>query len=421
MLAGVVASAKHVPGHRQGKDDLLEIGTITTQTPTVSELLYQHADLKKRTWEILRNPHNQKKNYRAIQAGTTIYLNPQSGELSWSQGTEKHPAGQLNNVVNAVQTRSPAPARGERGLTAKETPMTSTEKPVRLGVITNDAPTVSHVLRKNSRFRDHVWNILDQAVNAEKPFHRVPPGATVMLNPATMEITWESKAAATSFAPVAQSLAAENKIAPAAKALPGREETVADLSQAVQSYIGKPYKEIDCYELLVNGLKQLDIPYSGTNGLYSRLTRLAVDRGMAANAYLNGEGIVEVAGSTILAKNYRNLTDWQTNAEKLTREMEPLLSNGQILSFSTQTRGHTGIVSRQDGRWTFINSGMLDNPVGEPTLNRGVGEEILSSEIRNWFRLAHNNGEPLRVTLGELRQEKIRTAANSSQLPGNRI
>ena len=72
---------------------------------------------------------------------------------------------------------------------------------------------------------------------------------------------------------------------------------------------------------------------------------------------------------------------------------------------------HTGIVSSSNDSWTFINSGRLDNPIGERGLSRGVGEEVLNKEIRNWFKLAHKSGEHLRVTLGELNEEKIRTAA----------
>ena len=61
---------------------------------------------------------------------------------------------------------------------------------------------------------------------------------------------------------------------------------------------------MNCYELIVKGLRHLDIPYGGKDGLYAKLTRMAVDRGLAPNAYLNGEGIIKAAGSLVLSKNY---------------------------------------------------------------------------------------------------------------------
>ena len=65
---------------------------------------------------------------------------------------------------------------------------------------------------------------------------------------------------------------------------------------------------MNCYELLVKGLRQMDIPYSGKNGLFGKLTRMAVDQGMAPNAFLNGEGIVKAAGS-LVSWNHFSTTD----------------------------------------------------------------------------------------------------------------
>jgi hypothetical protein len=72
-------------------------------------------------------------------------------------------------------------------------------------------------------------------------------------------------------------------------------------------------------------------------------------------------------------------------------------------------------VSQQNNQWTFINSGRLDNPVVSNNVRRGVGEEILHEEIRNWFRLAQARKETLSVTLGRLEQEKIHATANAVQ------
>ncbi len=115
------------------------------------------------------------------------------------------------------------------------------------------------------------------------------------------------------------------------------------------------------------------------------------------------------------------MTNWKQQAQALIREMEPLLDKGQILSFSTEKRGHTGIVSQQDNQWTFINSGRLDNSVASGSVRHGVGEEVLQEEIHNWFKLAHAKRETLTVTLGRLEQSKIRTASNFSNTVAGRI
>ena len=83
------------------------------------------------------------------------------------------------------------------------------------------------------------------------------------------------------------------------------------------------------------------------------------------------------------------------------------LEKGNILSFSTETRGHTGIVSNKNGTWTYINSGVIDNPVNKNTTPKGVGEEKLDKEIENWFRLAFKRNESLVITLGKLNQNKL--------------
>ena len=92
---------------------------------------------------------------------------------------------------------------------------------------------------------------------------------------------------------------------------------------------------------------------------------------------------------------------------KTLEEVEPLLEKGFILSFSTPTRGHTGIVSRRDDLWTYINSGNMDHQIGEGGIPKGVGEESLSAEVKNWFRLAQSRNEPLQISLGQLDAQKL--------------
>jgi hypothetical protein len=160
----------------------------------------------------------------------------------------------------------------------------------------------------------------------------------------------------------------------------------------------------------------MGIPYAGKDGLFSKLTAMAREKGLPANAFLNGEGIIKAAGSLVLSRSFPRSSDWKQEAEQLYSEMEPLLNKGQILSFSTRKRGHTGIISQQENQWTFINSGRLDNSLTADSPSRGVGEEVLKREIRNWFKLASTSKESLTVTLGALGQEKV-VASYSPQKP----
>lgn len=403
VLAKEVTSQQQPSVTHQSPATLMEVGTITNEIPTVSELLFAHDKLKSTAWEILADSKNQNKEYTTIRPGTKIYLDKQTGALSWSG----------ESSTQAVMGSAASLARG----TDKMAPEPGEQIP--LGVINRTTPTVSHLLHNDPRFHNQTWEIVNLPINADKAFHNMATGSEVILNPATMEITWNKSNQTPT--PMEQPVVtgANKEIRPSGTLNSFSPST--DLSQAVQPYMGKSYQELDCYELLVNGLKQLDIPYGGRNGLYSRLTQMALDRGLPANAYLNGEGIVEIAGATVLTKNYTELDNWQQDSTKLVSEIQPLLNSGQILSFSTQTRGHTGIISRQEEEWTYINSGRLDNAIEKNDISRGVGEELLDNEIHNWFKLAHSRGESLKITLGELSQEKLRTIAKVGQLPENRI
>ena len=88
-----------------------------------------------------------------------------------------------------------------------------------------------------------------------------------------------------------------------------------------------------------------------------------------------------------------------------------------ILSFSTQTRGHTGIVSQNNQYWTYINSGRMDHHIGSHHDPKSVGEEFLAGEIKNWVKLAAKSGEHLKITLGRLNEGQLRGIKTSEYNP----
>ena len=147
----------------------------------------------------------------------------------------------------------------------------------------------------------------------------------------------------------------------------------------------------------------------GRGGLGEKLIKMAMRKGLPSNAYLNGEGLIKVSGSKVYSKSIIRVRDSETQARKVYKEMEPLLKKGFILSFSTPTRGHTGIVSQKNSSWTYINSGDMDHNVETPSDTKSVGEEYLMGEIENWLALAAKRDESLVITLGRLQEEKLRS------------
>ncbi|MBU8849871.1 MAG: hypothetical protein KOO64_10025 [Desulfobacterales bacterium] len=269
---------------------------------------------------------------------------------------------------------------------------------VAIGTITRDMPTVSHLLVKHPQYQKDCWRIIHAKINQNKPFTRIGSGETIYIDPATHEITWGKKQV------TKQSLVAENQNQNFDKT---DEALSARLINAVKPYIGTSYKKIDCYELVVNGIKSLGYKYHGQEGIKNSLIKMAVHDRLPANAYLTGEGLTEKTGKTVVSKSYGDIENPVQSARKFIHEIKPLFKEGRILSFSTLTKGHTGIISKLENQWTFINSGRMDNSVGENVNTNEVGEEFLTDEIENWFALAKKHKEPLKITIGALDKKKL--------------
>lgn len=407
LLTGLIAKAKPQQIPTAPAEPVILVGEITPENQTVSELLIQHAELKNATWDIIHSEQNQNKAYNKIQPGTLVYYNTEDGLLTWSNtDKESSPAERT-----AASTHPCPPLAGPSIENSRQD--APQKNNISLGVISDSNTTAFQLLKNHQQLEEHTGNLLAASMNRGKPFDHIANGTERDLNTENMQITWGVADTSTQVAGHA-ARAVEEALRPNVPA-PEHTSPATDLSEAVRKYFGTSYKEINCYELLVKGLQHMDIPYAGRDGLFTKLTHMAVDRGMAPNAYLNGEGIVKAAGSLVLSKNYSGSANWRDQAATLISEIDQLLDKGQILSFSTEKRGHTGIISQQNNQWTFINSGRLDHSVDLNSVHRGVGEENLHEEIRNWFKLAHAKGESLSVTLGQLEQGKIRTAFNMSE------
>ncbi|ACN14910.1 hypothetical protein HRM2_18080 [Desulforapulum autotrophicum HRM2] len=279
---------------------------------------------------------------------------------------------------------------------------------IRLGKVTQNVPTVSELIYKTDH-KEACWNILAKQVNGDKAFTSIAPETEIFLNPETSELSWGDKGEEENVVSTGNEKRPDTRMED--KTLPLTSESVneaaATLSNAARKYIGTAYSKMDCYELVVGGLKTMGIQYQGKGGLGKHLMEKAVNKGFSYNHYLNGEGILEATGSNPYKRKVFKIDNADVEADKAMAEMAPFLRDGQILSFSTRTRGHTGIVSKKNNVWTFINSGKMDHNLAGANGKMGVGEEQLKAEVKNWFRLAGKRREGLTLSLGAVDMGKL--------------
>lgn len=349
--------------------------------------------------------------------------------VSSAQSVNEGKSSNFNNVLSektsSLSERTEVPdARLETA--AKEAVQESSAvKPVKIGTITSKNPTVSDLLIQNPSLKKECWNIIFARQNREKAYTCIQNGTDIYYDPKTRELLWgdmmnrtaaESDIVSASSKPgthadktvLASAKAEKTSITPNAGGVEVEaEKLTGSLVDAVQPMIGKRYSDVNCYELLVSGLSKMGIRYYGQDGLGHRMIAGAMEKGLPMNAYLNGEGLVRFSGSETYKKVLFKVSDPTRQARQVIDEMTAHLEKGSILSFSTESRGHTGVVSNKNGAWTYINSGVMDNPVDKKAASKGVGEERLEKEIENWFRLAARKKESLVITLGKLNQNKL--------------
>jgi hypothetical protein len=387
----------------QEKSELVNLGTLSKKARTVSDLLLKHPVYKKEIWRIIHSELNRGMPYTKMRAGTKVYLNPKSLEMVWDSSRSRR----LNMAVSgpkrpAGYLLTSAEGNDKSGLKTQER-----SELVNLGTISKNRRTVSNLLLKHPVYKKDMWRIIHSELNRRKAYTQMRPGTEVYLNPESFEIVWGQKNNHVEPSPTlakTDHLPSENQYGDAE-----RTDSLSEgLVKAVAPYVGKPYAELDCYQLVVEGLQKMGVRYMGRGGLGEKLIKMAMRKGLPSNAYLNGEGLIKASGSKVYSRSIIRVQDSETQARKVYKEMEPLLKKGFILSFSTPTKGHTGIVSQKNSLWTYINSGDMDNNVEAPRETKSVGEEYLMGEIKNWLALAAERDESLVITLGQLQEEKLR-------------
>ncbi|MBF0495678.1 MAG: hypothetical protein HQK58_03740 [Deltaproteobacteria bacterium] len=170
-------------------------------------------------------------------------------------------------------------------------------------------------------------------------------------------------------------------------------------------HLGNPRSSENCYELMANLLEDVGVNYYGPTGLYSHLVNKARQEGKAGNAYLTGEGLTgticapQDVNRLIISKN--DLKNPAKAVDQVWQKLEPQLKEGDILSFSSKKFGHTGVVGRYKGEWSYINSGYADHPV-ESTAKSShrVEEETLKDEVLVHAKRARKYNQDLMITVG---------------------
>ncbi|MCP3852883.1 MAG: hypothetical protein GY694_22045 [Gammaproteobacteria bacterium] len=374
------------PEPTYSKDSSIKLGALGTQNTTVAQLLLNHPELKSKTWSIIHNPVNHDKAFRKIPSGEAIFYNPKTQELSWSQA---------NTPTKNPLVSAPSLNRG------KEITSHSTENSgqrMSLGEINQSNPTISDLLSQKSDLKAERWGIIHSDINKNKAFTNIPNNTMIYMDSQTKELSWNTT-------PSTPSIAEKNS----QKADSNTTENIVlakKLDEAVKPYMGTEYKHLDCYTLVVNGLENMGIKYRGKHSLSSQLLQKAQHEGRANNTYFTGEGLTEAVGNKVYTKAISSVSNIDQQSKDIFSEMKGLMKKGDILSFSLQTKGHTGVISQNKDQWTYINSGRLDNAIEEDAPKHGVGEETLLNEINNWVKRAKVRNESLQITVGRLAEQK---------------
>ncbi len=86
----------------------VSLGTTSARQPTVSHLLVSHPDYGDECWDIVHSRDNQDKPFTRIPAGTEIYLDLDSREITW-KGDGGHPeTGPAKAQTSPTAQTSPA-------------------------------------------------------------------------------------------------------------------------------------------------------------------------------------------------------------------------------------------------------------------------------------------------------------------------
>jgi len=156
------------------------------------------------------------------------------------------------------------------------------------------------------------------------------------------------------------------------------------------------FENKDCLEFLAGILEESGIAYYGEKGMANTLVAKARNEGKNTNTYLTGEGITHA-----LCKNPVTIhvkSNSSDSFEEIWNKIKPHMKKDAILSFSSQSFGHTGIIEKVADRLTFLNSSGIK---GKPKTYKVLAEEP-KHEIRTWIQRAQRQKAFLDITIGAI-------------------
>ena len=156
------------------------------------------------------------------------------------------------------------------------------------------------------------------------------------------------------------------------------------------------FKNRDCLEFLANLLEDNGIAYYGKQGLAHRLIGQARSQGKNLNAYLTCEGLTRELSSKPVTLSLKK--GHGRSFENVWQQLRPHIQPGSILSFSSKSFGHTGLVDGDDKRWVYFNS---SGTVGKPESYQIKAEDV-KLEIKSWFQRAKQQDTFLNITVGTI-------------------
>jgi hypothetical protein len=156
------------------------------------------------------------------------------------------------------------------------------------------------------------------------------------------------------------------------------------------------FRNQNCFEFLANLLEENGITYYGKNGVANALIVKARNEGKNLNAYLTGEGLTQKLSRDPVTVQIQKGDG--NSFEDVWKRITPHLQKGAILSFSSQSFGHTGIVDRVDGRWVYFNS---SGSMGKPGTYKVLAED-LQREIRSRLQRVKRQKTFLDITVGAI-------------------
>ncbi len=162
-----------------------------------------------------------------------------------------------------------------------------------------------------------------------------------------------------------------------------------------ERYLGRSYSKRDCYTFLVRALEDIGVRYYGPEGLRSELVQKALNDGLSPYRYLTGEAVTHSLTGRPVEIHIPNARE--DALESTWKQLERALLPGAVLSISSQTFGHTGIVAENNAQWTFLNSSTQRRSAGT---GYRIQEEDLKSELKEWLQRARKRNSFLTITLG---------------------